>query len=51
MEKMKKFSRQVKWWQNNFMFPLRRLWLSIATRFGIRKTGNSIQQMFLFLIL
>ncbi|WJX65504.1 hypothetical protein P8452_50161 [Trifolium repens] len=39
MEKMKKFSRQVKWWQNNFMFPLRRFWLSIATRFGIRKSG------------
>lgn len=37
MEKMK-FSRQGELWQN-IMHPVRRFWISIATRFGIRKTG------------
>ncbi|KAL5080133.1 hypothetical protein RYX36_008554 [Vicia faba] len=38
MEKLK-FSRQVEWWQKNIIYPVRSLWISIATRFGIRKTG------------
>ncbi|XP_027359162.1 uncharacterized protein LOC113867862 [Abrus precatorius] len=37
MEEMK-ISRRVEWW-HNMMYPLRRVWIGIATRLGIRKTG------------
>ncbi|ESW23144.1 hypothetical protein PHAVU_004G022100 [Phaseolus vulgaris] len=37
MEEMK-VSRRVKWWQN-MMYPVRRVWFSVATRLRIRKNG------------
>jgi len=49
MEKMK-FSRQVELWQN-IMHPFRRFWISIATRFGIRKTGNNLKHVWSFIFI
>ncbi|XP_027923458.1 uncharacterized protein LOC114181253 isoform X1 [Vigna unguiculata] len=39
-----KVSRRVNWWRN-MMYPLRRVWFSVATRFGFRKNdrGNMVE--------
>ncbi|KAL2335603.1 hypothetical protein Fmac_016816 [Flemingia macrophylla] len=37
MEEMN-VSRRVEWWQN-MMYPVRRVWLGVATRLGVRKNG------------
>ncbi|CAL0317237.1 unnamed protein product [Lupinus luteus] len=33
-----KFSRRLEWWRN-MMYPVRRVWATIAIRIGIRKPG------------
>nr|KYP35343.1 hypothetical protein KK1_043624 [Cajanus cajan] len=37
MEEMN-ISRRVEWWQS-MMYPVRRAWLGVATRLGVRKNG------------